>query len=187
MVFDAGRGWYSTIALEFDPDYQPVETLVTSLRDGFPNLSFSCWSTKQLQPYAHHMMTRFVSYVFADVDALPSISEYLDSKGYRVFRNPTKSEIAKFFSLDKDTCILRPSISEEPVKTEYASIEKILVDLYLESIKINLMEQDEYIRIFSRLVMNYRINMAKLYRYAKRRELSETTLNGLLNKSQVLL
>jgi hypothetical protein len=187
-IFDVGRGWYSTIAVEFTPDNHSVKDLVCLLRDEFPNLPFSCWSTEQLQPYAHHMMTRFVSFVYAETDVLPSIAEYLDMRDYRVFRNPTKSEIAKFFSLNKNTCILRPSISEEPKSLEYAVIEKILVDLHVEFVKINLMEQEEYLRLFSNLVMNHRINMAKLFRYAQRREISDAILfNELLNKNQVLL
>ncbi len=182
IIFDAGRGWYSTVARGFELETESVDELIREIKSRFPLMEFSCWSTKQLQSFAHHMMTKFVAFVYADVDFLPSINEHLDEKSYNVYRNPTKPEIRKYYSLKERTCVLRPRISEEPVKGRYASIEKILVDLYIEKNRVNLMDGSEYKRIFENLVTAYRINIGRLLRYANRREVKESLMKDVFRE-----
>lgn len=182
IIFDAGRGWYSTVARGFELETEAVDELIREIKSRFPLMEFSCWSTKQLQSFAHHMMTKFVAFVYADVDFLPSINEHLDEKDYNVYRNPTKPEMRKYYSLKERTCILRPGISEEPVEGHYASIEKILVDLYIEKDRINLMDGSEYKRIFGNLVTAYRINIGRMLRYANRREVKESLMKNVFRE-----
>ena len=43
----------------------------------------------------------------------------------------------------------------------------------MEMKKITLIDKDEYIKIVSNIVLNYRINMAEMLDYADRREVKE--------------
>jgi hypothetical protein len=186
IIFDAGRGWYSSVPTAFALNTAPIQQLANDIKAGFPLLKFCCWSTQQLQSFAHHMMTKFAAFVYAEIDLIPSIAEHLDGKGYHVFPNPTKSEVKKYFALKERTCILRPSITEEPTDNSYATIEKILVDLYVEKDRVYLIDGAEYKRIFNNVVTSQRINMGRLLRYAKRREVKETLTNHVLKEGIIL-
>lgn len=72
------------------------------------------------------------------------------------------------------TVILRPFVSSrEPKNQRLAKIEKILVDLFMETKKVNLIDMGECQKIISNIILNYRINMAEMVDYAERRKIKE--------------
>jgi hypothetical protein len=144
------------------------------LIEKFPLLEFSCWSTEQLKGFFHHLPTQFVIFIYTDKDFLQSVKDFLIENDYNVYLNPHKIEVEKFVELKTQTIILRPSVSSRVSKEKnLTKIEKILVDLFMEMKKINLIDQEEYIKIISNIVLNYRINMAETLDYAVRREVKE--------------
>jgi len=170
IIYGAGKGWYSTIKEEFKLDTKPIKKIVTLVKKKFPLLEFSCWSTEQIKGYFHHLPSQFVTFVHADKDFLQSLKDFLSDSGYNVYLNPHKREAEKYVELNKNTIILRPAVSyREPKNNNWAKIEKILVDLYIETKKINLMDMEEYKKIMSNIVLDYRINMAELLDHADRR------------------
>ena len=64
-------------------------------------------------------------------------------------------------------------ISEAPGKGNSAPIEKILVDLYIERERLDLFDSWEYERLFKAITQQYRMDMAGLMRYAKRRKVKD--------------
>jgi hypothetical protein len=60
-----------------------------------------------------------------------------------------------------------------PKEKNKAKIEKMLVDLFMEMKKMSLIDKEEYVKIISNIILNYRINMAEMLDYADRRELKE--------------
>ena len=79
--------------------------------------------------------------------------------------------------LKNQTVILRPFLSSrEPKNLRLAKIEKILVDLLMETKKGNLMDMGECQKIVSNIRLNYRINMAEMLDYAERRKIKEIML-----------
>jgi len=171
QIFSAGRGWYSTINAPFVLDTKPIEEIVKSIQKNFPLLSFSCWSTEQLISYFHHLPTNFFIFVYSEKDFLPSLFEYLQQKNTPVFLNPLRIEVKKLF-FEKRNVILRPSISREPVKDHYATIEKILIDLFVEKEKLFIIDDWDYLFIFKNILTNYRISVASLIKYAERRKVT---------------
>lgn len=170
IIYGAGKGWYSTIKEEFKLDTKPIKKIVTLVKKKFPLLEFSCWSTEQIKGYFHHLPSQFVTFVHADKDFLQSLKDFLSDSRYNVYLNPRKHEAEKYVELNKNTIILRPAISyREPKSNNWAKIEKILVDLFMETKKINLMDMEEYKKIMSNIVLDYRINMAELLDHADRR------------------
>ena len=113
-------------------------------------------------------------FVYADKDFLQALKDFLTDKGYNTYLNPRKSEMEKYVELKNQTVILRPSISSRDPKNQcFAKIEKILVDLLMETKKVNLMDMGECQKIFSNIILNYRINMAEMLDYAERRKIKE--------------
>ena len=56
-------------------------------------------------------------------------------------------------------------------------IEKIVVDLHMEIKKVNLMDGEEYKRVVSNILDNFRINVADMLEYAERRGIRDTITN----------
>jgi hypothetical protein len=179
-LYGAGRGWYSTIATEYKLLTDPIEELNQQIHRKFPLLSFSLWTTKQLQPFAHHLMMQFVTFVFTEFDAMQATSEFLKDQGLRSFLNPQKLEIEKYFDASIHSVVVRPMITREPVDKHYATIEKILIDLFIEKGRLLLMDGAEYRRIFHNLVISSRINMARLLEYAERRKVEESFIATII-------
>ena len=179
-LYSAGRGWYSSISQKYELVTEPINTIQQRIRARFPLLSFSLWSTRQLQPFAHHIMTNFVTFIFTDNDAMLSIANFLEEEGVRSIINPQKAEAEKYFNVSSVQIVLRPQITREPVEGDCAMIEKILIDLFIEKDRLQLLDGEEYRKIFRNLIYSQRINMAKLMEYAERRKMERTFLRSVL-------
>lgn len=180
-LYDAGKGWYSSIPEVFHSSVKSLEKLASMIHKQYPLLSFSLWSTEQLQPFAHHMMTQYTHFIYANVDAISSISDYLKEQGYQSYANPQKFEVEKYFQTSPKTVVIRPSITREPIEGHSAKVEKILIDLFIEKDRLLLMDEAEYERVFRNLVLSCRINMARLLEYAERRKIEEALRKNILN------
>ena len=183
-VYSAGRGWYSNIQKEFELNIEPTTKITKLLIEKFPLLEFSCWSTEQLKGFFHHLLNQFVTFIYADKDFLQSVKDFLMENDYTTYLNPYKIEAEKFVELKTKTIILRPSISSRISKEKnLTKIEKILVDLFMEMKKISFIDKDEYTKIFSNIIFNYRINIAEILDYAHNRKIKNQILNmiDLLN------
>jgi hypothetical protein len=170
ILYGAGRGWYSFVRQPFKLGPQPVKKIVSPLEKKYPLLSFSVWSTEQLRSFAHHMLTRFVTFVYTPRDAMSGIYDFLKDSGYDVWLNPRGNDARKF-SIGKRTVVIRPAISRGSSREHFANIENILVDLFVEAAALNLMDEDEYFRIFGNILVAGRIDIGRLLNYAGRRKL----------------
>ncbi len=170
IIFGAGRGWYSFVRASFELDRRSVKKIVVILEKKYPLLSFSAWSTEQLKSFAHHMLARFAVFVYADRDAMSGMYDFLKDSGYDVWMNP-RGEVARKFNIAERTVVIRPAISRESSSGHFANIEKLLVDLFVESTALNLMDSDEYFRIFGNVLESGRIDIGAMLNYAKRRKL----------------
>jgi len=171
VIFDAGKGWYSSIKEPFELNTKPVKPIIRKIKKEFPLLEFSCWSTEQLNPFTHHLMAKFITFVYVEFDHIPALANLLDDADYSVHRNPTKSEITKFFKITDKTIVLLPSITKQPKSINKAApIEKILIDFLMENRHFKIMDEPEAETVVLNALNSGRINMATLVSYAKRRK-----------------
>ena len=171
VMYPAGRGWYSNIQKEFELNIKPTEKIIKLLIGKFPFLEFSCWSTEQLKGFFHHLPSQFITFIYADKDFLSTLRDFLSENDYNIYLNPSKIEAEKFIELKTKPIILRPSVSSRISKDKnLTKIEKILVDLFMETKKISFIDRGEYIKIVSNIILNYRINMAEMLDYAHNRK-----------------
>jgi hypothetical protein len=169
-TYNAGRGWYSSLAEAFSLDTSAIQNLVAELEKAFPLVSFSCWSTAQIQAAMHHLLGKFVSYVMVDAESMQIVWEYLRDAGWDAHLNPRGKEAERFYPGEK-TVIIRQSKSKSPSKERFSSIEVLLVELYFETRSLNLMAEEEYRTMVSNLAGTRRINMALLLSYTDERKL----------------
>lgn len=171
-IFGAGRGWYSLLDTPFEVDTQPVAELVADVEKKFPFLDFSCWSTGQLNPYLHHMLGKYVSFVYVDRDAMSSVFDALQEMEYRAYLNPTRREVEKSFSVADKTVVIRPAVTKAPGDGHFARIEKLLVDLHVELETFPLIERNEFREAAQSIISQRRIELAKLFTYAAQRKVN---------------
>jgi hypothetical protein len=186
-LFDAGRGWYSTIPTPFKPKYESVTAIARLTTKQFPQLQFSLWSSEQLQPFAHHLMGRFTSFLHTESDAIVPVTDFLLKHKYVAYPNPKQVEVEKYVATSDGRIIVRQLITEEPAEGHYATIEKILVDLFLEKDRLFLMDLAEFTRIFENIVFAHRINMGRLLRYAERRKVKTSMLKLLYEHKDLII
>jgi len=186
VIFPAGRGWYSNIQKEFELNIEPTAKIIKLLIKKFPLLKFSCWSTEQLKGFFHHLPSQFVTFIYTDKDFLSTLRDFLTENYYTIYLNPSKIEAEKFIELKTKTIILRPSASSRISKEKnLTKIEKILVDLFMEMKKISFMDKDEYIKIISNIILNYRINMAEMLDYAHNRKIKDEIKNLFIEINKI--
>lgn len=180
ILFDAGKGWYSSIEKPFRLDKEPVKEIISIINRELPLLFFSCWSTEQLNSFTHHILSKFITFVYTDSDYIRNTVEKLDGVGFSVYDNPTKAEIEKFFKTSEKTVVLRPSIIKQPESRDsFSLIEKTLVDFLVENRKIRIMESSEADRVVRKAINSGRVNISSLLSYAKRREMVFPEYNQL--------
>ena len=186
VMYPAGRGWYSNIQKEFELNIKPTEKIIKLLIEKFPLLEFSCWSTEQLKGFFHHLPTQFITFIYADKDFLSILRDFLSENNYNIYLNPSKIEAEKFIELKTKPIILRPSVSSRISKDKnLTKIEKILVDLFMEMKKFSLIDKDEYIKIVSNIILNYRINMAEMLDYAHNRKTKDEIKNLFIEINKI--
>ncbi len=166
----AGRGWYSVIDRPFEVERSAVQGIIALIEKKYPLLTFSCWSTEQLKTHMHHMLSKFVTFIFTNRDSMASLYDFLKDEGYDTWLNPHGKD-AERFSIGKKTVVIRPDVSREPVDGHLARIEKILVDLLVEARELKLMDTEEYYRLRSNVLESGRVDIATFLSYAKRRKL----------------
>lgn len=182
VIFDAGKGWYSTIKKSFKLNTKPVQPIIKKIKKEFPLLEFSCWSTEQLNSFTHHLMTKFITFVYTDTDYMRNITEPLKNNGYNVYTNPNKAEIEKQFSISDKTVIIRPAISKQPQAIKNCSpIEKILIDFLIENRKLSIMDKVEAENTVKNALNSGKITISEFYSYANRRK---STLPNSINQVQ---
>ncbi len=183
----AGVG-ISTIATPFTPQYDSIRDITAQIEKQFPQLEYSVWSTEQLQRFAHHLMSIFTIFIYMDTDAINPVTRSLQQQQYIVYPNPKQAEVEKYVTAANRRIIVRPLVTEEPLDGHYATIEKIIIDLFLEKDRLFLMDGAEYKRIFDNLVFSNRINMGRLLRYAARRNIKASIVKLLLEyKSTIIM
>jgi hypothetical protein len=178
FVWSAGRGWYSFVPSAIQLDAEPLAGIKKELQERFPLLDFACWSTQQVNPYMHHMLAKFITFVHVPRDAMSPIFDHLREIGYAAYLNPTKREAEKTFAVQSKTVVIRPLLFKAPVQDRIMKVEGILVDLFVELESISIMDQDEFGGMATRLVSSNRVELAELASYAERRGVTVKSLFG---------
>ncbi|MBI3194968.1 MAG: hypothetical protein HYZ34_10975 [Ignavibacteriae bacterium] len=181
LLYDSGRGYYSTLKEQMPLEYESLVPLRNTIREKYSSVQFSLWSTEQLKYAFHHLQSGFVTFVYAEKDALEYVRDYLVGKNYKAVLNPSRTEAMKYNFAQPKSIILRPLILRGSAIEHFAAIENIFVDLMIEKDELNLLDEKEYERVFSYIVTNFRIRLGDLLRYAERLKVV-TRMKSLLIK-----
>ncbi len=180
IVHDAGRGWYSRLADRCVLDPKPVAKLIHQLEKKFPLLDFTCWSTQQVNPWMHHILSKFLTFVNVDPDGLLAVAEFLRAEGYEVNANPKGNRTAEVRANGK-TVIIRPLNTHAPKEGHFAPPEAVLVDLFKENLALTIMDAADFKGMAQQLAATNRLLWAALSHYADKRGIAIGELFAQVN------
>lgn len=168
IVSDAGRGWYSRHQQPVTLDPKPVAKIIREVKKAFPLLDFCCWSTVQFNPFAQHLIAQPTILLYAESDTLDAVADTLKTTGWDAWANPGKADVERFVRPGEKTVVLRPSIVKQPESLDHvASIEKALVDLFIEADKLRLLDTAEAQRILDNALGSGVMQLPVLFSYAE--------------------
>ena len=168
IVSNAGRGWYSRHTKPVSLDPKPVAKIIREVKKAFPLLDFCCWSTVQFNPFAHHLIAQPTIFLYTESDALKIVADTLKENGWDSWANPGKAEAERYVRPGEKTVVLRPAISKQPVAADHAApIEKALVDLIVESSKLQIMDTNEVQRIIDAVLQAGIVQLPVIIGYAE--------------------
>lgn len=120
-----------------------------------------------------HQPGRFFIIIEVEKDATESVFFFMKENKYSVFLEPSKELFTRYIPDEKETWIVKSLVSEAPTQTvsgvESTTIEKLLVDLFCDTVILDAQQGSERDRIFIEAFEKYTVNENKMFRYADRR------------------
>jgi len=168
-IFDAGRGWYSSLPEPYQLDTAPVEKLVGELKGAFPLLDFACWSTSQLNEMLRHQLAKHVQFAYVERDAIESVADWLRDNGYRPCVNPGKKE-RKSFVIEEKSVVVLPLTTKSPHQDGFATFGRVVVDVLADCADLSIINLPEFIEGAKAVIYSKRIDISAFYSYAARRD-----------------
>ena len=130
-----------------------------------------------------HQPGKFFLMVEVDKDAVESVFFLLKDLKYPVFLDPTKEILNTYMPAGKETWIVKSLVTEAPIQKisdlYTTTIEKMLVDLFCDTVILDAQQGSEKDRIFKGAIEKYIINENKMLRYADRRGKKEQVIQYL--------
>lgn len=160
VIHDAGRGWYSSLGTPAVLDPEATALLRDALAKRFPFLPHYVWSTRQLNPWMHHLLGKFVQFVQVESGGEDDVAAFLRNEGWSVAVNPT-AKTARDFAPGERSVVIRGIRRLFDPATE-PRVETVLVDLMLENSRLRLMDEGERQGMSRKLVTTHRVEMAGL-------------------------
>jgi len=177
ILHDAGKGWYTRLKKTAKLELDRSNPLPDLLKKRFPLLPFYHWSTQQVNPWMHHLLGKFVDFVFVDAEGAEDLAEYIrDHTEWNVILNPT-AKSASTSSFREMTVVVRSIRREFDPETE-PTVETLLVDLFTENNRLQLMDLAEFQQMALNLITSAAIDVARLQRRLGDRKKTLTDLLG---------
>lgn len=135
-----------------------------------------------------HQPGNFQIIVEVEKEVTQSVFYFLKELNYPVFIEPTIDIIEKYLPTNKEVIIIKSLVSESPLqengKIRTVTIEKLLVDVFSDTIFFAAQQGAELRIIFQEAFNKYTVNQSKMLRYASRRRKRES-FKEYLNTIQI--
>jgi hypothetical protein len=150
-----------------------VITLSNKLKRKYPFLKHCVWTSALYNEFMLHQPGRFFIIVEVEKDATEPIFYFLKENKFSVFLEPSRELFTRYIPDEKETWIIKSLVSEAPTQivsgVESTTIEKLLVDLFCDTVILDAQHGTERERIFTEALEKYTVNENKMFRYADRR------------------
>jgi hypothetical protein len=184
IIFEAGYGAYTTLKREFQiSSVSRVETIARLLKKSFPFADFIIWDTRQLQSLYHHTQAHHLTFIETEKELISPFFEAI-SKNYRgVFVERRSRSYFGKLPISSNPVVVRRMIRRSPHKGIKPSLEKILVDMFVDLNLYNYISEVDYWQIWRELCSQYRINIGTVVAYSKRRKCFKALFSQLIENN----
>lgn len=170
----------------YTPDIPPkLKILNNKLKRSYPFLDYCLWTSVLFNEFMLHQPGKFFLLVEVEKDAMESIFFFMKENKYSVFLKPTKELLNRYIPEEKETWVVKSLVSESPLQNisgiQSPTIEKLLVDLFCDTVVLDAQQGAEKDRIFKEVFEKYAVNENKMLRYANRRR-KKKEFSEYLNK-----
>lgn len=188
LIHDVAKGKYViNNKLKFTPTFDKFIDKVHKLYiSKFEDIDYCIWSTSWLANFMNHVPFQYFYVLEIEKDVCESAFYYLKDEGINVYYEVDSKQIEKYILPEVDSIIIRPLITRSPCKKQeeisYASIEKILVDIFCDVDIYYLYSGNELEWIYKNIIKTFNINFSTLLNYAERRKRDQYIKEYLFNK-----
>ena len=170
-----GRGKYKLgKQKEFIPLVsEETQNLYLKLKEKFPFLDISIWSTKWITQWMLHILNNYEIIIEVEKGSEENVFYFLSDIRDNVFLNPSKDTLDKYANRNESIVIIKNIITDAPLqdikKVKAPRIEKILVDLIVDTELYAAYQGRDLGSIIENALQNNTIKKDTLLRYAARR------------------
>lgn len=175
IISRVGRGQY---ILGQKKGFNPILSdnnirLSTIIKDNFPLLSYCLWDTNLIKPFTQDIPSIFFTIIEVEKEGKEAVYHKLREDSANVFLDDNKKYIRDILNNLSDLIVIKTLISEAPLKLvnnlPIPLPEKILVDLYCDTLLFDYLQGNELQYIFQNMLSQFSFNKNKMLRYAARR------------------
>lgn len=150
--------------------------LYRQFREAFPEVGICVYEGPWLFQFMHHLASNQVTYIEVEKDIAETVFHRLQDDGETVFLRPDADLIYKYVDMDEGAVFVKHLTSESPLQTvtetKVPTLEKLLVDMYCDP-DFFYLQGAEYNRIMHNARSRYVINLSRMLRYARRRNVAK--------------
>ncbi|MGM0587274.1 MAG: DUF6577 family protein [Bacteroidota bacterium] len=178
LLHKIGRGQYA-VSLQkkkWDPLLNDeLKSLGRSIKERFPYINLSLWSTGWLHPFMHHIPQQTLYIVESEKDTEESVFHFIQENKNKIscYLKPTSDDIDNYISQHQKAIIVDRLITQSPLIEKdglpVPTLEKILVDILVNPVLFSAFSGKERDRLFDNLLHTFYIDSNRLTRYSKRR------------------
>lgn len=183
----------ATYKKRFSPTWSlELGQLNDMFRKAMPYAQYLLWETRLL----HEFMVLQPGLNFYILETEKDVCESafnLLSQEYpgRVFLAPTRPTMERYVLPQPSSILVFRLVTESPSRVvkgiPFPKLEKILVDIFVEDDVFYFLQGEELVRIFENAFSSYWISEKTLFRYARRRKVSQKLRQFILERAQIEL
>lgn len=177
----------------FVPDWSPVcKGIQEIVKQAFPYLETLSWETRLLHEWMLHQPATNQIILEVEKDACESVFNHL-AQEYpgQVFLEPDRAMMERYILPLPESILVSRLVTQSPKKklrgANFPRLEKILVDIFVDSDKFFAFQGEELVHIFENAFTAYWINEKTLFRYAGRRNAAARLKDFINTKTMVAL
>lgn len=155
--------------------------LYTKIKAKFPLANLCIWPVRWLHEFMTHLPAVNWTFVEVEKDLSESVFALLREQRNDVYLNPDQTVMEHHVAYDRNAIIVRDLISQSPLiqfkDIFHPSLEKMLIDLFIDKVVFDAYQGTELRNIFSEANRKYLLNYSRMKRYATRRHSWEMISN----------
>ncbi len=157
----------------------------SKIKKQFPFAHICIWPVRCVHEFMTHLPSIDWTVIEVEKEVSESVYNFLREKKHDIYLNPDVKMMEQSLAYDRQAIIIKNLISQSPLiqhdTVSYPSIEKIIVDLFVDTVIFDVYQGQEFVHIIQGVFNKYQINKQRLKRYATRRNVWEKIQKFIIN------